>query len=93
LDKIILLDDVSGILKNKELLLKKNSIKIFSFNIDVHNYLTEQKIEHEVADNLLVLDERLDLFSDSLELLSRYSEISLEETKFEGVDLLKIFIS
>lgn len=88
-----MLDDVSGILKNKELLLKKNSIKIFSFNIDVHNYLTEQKIEHEVADNLLVLDERLDLFSDSLELLSRYSEISLEETKFEGVDLLKIFDS
>jgi len=93
LETIILLDETYPILENKETLLKNNNTKIFSFNIDVHNQLTKQKIEHEIADNLLVLNERLELFSKSLEFLSQYSNASLEEMNFEGVNLLKIFDS
>ena len=78
METIILLDETYPILENKETLLKNNNTKIFSFNIDVHNQLTKQKIEHEIADNLLVLNERLELFSKSLEFLSQYSRLQTQ---------------
>jgi len=70
---------------------QNNDTKIFSLTLEVHNKLQSEKITHDIADELFTQEERLKLFDKSLEFLSWYLQISSEDLKFEGVNLLTIF--
>ena len=88
--QIILITSISDLEQIPNTLLKSNQTKIFSFNLDVHSKLKNQKIKHTIADNLLSLDERLEVFDKMAEFRSWYSKISGSDFELEGVNLLKI---
>lgn len=90
---IIFLDSISDIDVIPQNLLKVNDPKIFSFDLDVHTKLQSEKIEHEIADDLLSLDERLMIFDKMTKFVTWFSEIPSSEYELEGVNLLKIFDS
>ncbi len=91
--EIIFLDSISDIDVIPQNLLKVNDPKIFSFDLDVHTKLQSKKIEHEIADDLLSLDERLTIFDKMTKFVTWFSEIPSSEYELEGVNLLKIFDS
>lgn len=88
--QIILITSISDFEQIPIKLLKSNETKIFSFNLDVHLKLKNQKLKHTIADNLLTLDERLEIFDKMAEYRSWYSKISGRNFELEGVNLLKI---
>ncbi|BDQ31806.1 hypothetical protein NZNM25_19470 [Nitrosopumilus zosterae] len=91
--KFIFLNNISDLRVIPQDLLKINDAKIFSFNIDVHQKLQSQKIDHQIADDFLSLNERLKIFDQIAEFLSWHSKISIDNCSLEGVNLLKIFDS
>lgn len=89
--EIVLIDSILDFnVIPKEILQNKNA-KIFSLSLEVHNKLQTDEIAHDIADELLTEEERLQLFDKSLEFLSWPSRVSSDDLKFEGVNLLKIF--
>ena len=88
--QIILITSILDLDEIPNNLLKSNETKIFSFNLDVHLELKNQKIEHIIADDLLSLDERLKIFDKMTEFGSWYSNIPGIDFELEGVNLLKI---
>lgn len=74
-------------------ILNNSSNKIFSFDLDVHKMLNLKKINHNLADNVLDKNERLNIFDKCLDFLSWYSHISSKELEFENVNLLSLFDS
>ncbi len=88
--KIILITSISDLNLIPDDLLKSNDTKIFSFNLDVHLELKNQKINHTIADDLLSLDERLKIFDKMAEFRSWHSKISSSDFELKGVNLLKI---
>ena len=88
--KIILITSISDLNLIPNDLLKSNDTKIFSFNLDVHLELKNQKINHTIADDLLSLDERLRIFDKMAEFRSWHSKISSSDFELKGVNLLKI---
>lgn len=91
--EIILINSISDLNLIPEELLKKEDVKVFSFNLESHRALANKKIKHEMADNLLSQTERLRLFDTSLKFLSWYSAIPSNDLQFDNVNLLKIFDS
>ena len=89
--KIIFLSSVSDLNVIPKDLLQKNDMKIFSFDLDVHTELIIKKIKHEIADNLLTLDERLTIFDKIKELESWHSKIFTDDFDLEKINLLKMF--
>jgi len=73
-----------------DILLKKNT-KIFSFGLDVHEKLDSNNIVHEIADNLLLENERVDLFEKCMFFRSWQSKIPTNDFIFKGINILKIF--
>ena len=73
-----------------DVLLRKN-LKIFSFGLDVHEKLKSKNLPHEIADDLLSNTELIQLFKKSIHLRSWQSQILMDDFKFKGVNLLKIF--
>ncbi len=87
--KIILIQDISDIkLFPKNILLDKDT-KIFSFSTAVHKELKLQKITHNIADNFIDKQERLELFDKGFNFLHNFQTIS-NDLKFQGIDLLKL---
>lgn len=87
--KLIFINDVNDlqILNIKE--LKSLEYKIFSFNMSGHKILEQNNIEHEIADNLLSINERLQLFDFITNYHNWYEQKPLlNELEFEGVNLL-----
>ena len=93
MSEIIFLNSISDFDVIPQNLLKVDNAKIFSFDLDVHIKLQSQKIEHERADDLLSLDERLNIFDILTKFGTWFSEIPSSEYELEGVNLLKIFDS
>ena len=90
--KIILIDNILDLNLIQQEILNEDT-KVFSFNLKVHRELQYRKIKHEIADDLLNQEERLQLFDKGLEFLSWYSKIPSDNLEFEGVNLLKLFDS
>jgi len=88
--KIILISDVSDLEVIPKKNLKDAEVKIYSFELQTHEILKIKKIEHEVADNLLSHEERLQLFNNVLEFRTWYSDVDSNDLEFEGVNLLKL---
>ena len=90
--KIVLISNISDLNLIQQKILNEDT-KVFSFNLKVHRELQHRKIKHEIADNLLNQEERLQLFDKGLEFLSWYSKIPSDNLEFEGVNLLTLFDS
>jgi hypothetical protein len=90
LSKIVLIGSVSDLIVIPDELLKNEDMKVFSFNLEVHDELQSRKIKHDIADNLLDQEARLQLFDKGLEFLSWHSKVPSNDLEFEGVNLLKI---
>ncbi len=88
--KLLLISNISDFNVIPELTINDPKTKIFSFDIDVHNKLDSKKLYHELADNILNKNERLEIFDKGLEFLSWYSNVSSKDLELEGVNLLKI---
>lgn len=88
--KLLLISNISDFDVIPELTINDPTTKIFSFDIDVHNKLDSKKLHHELADNILNKNERLEIFDKGLEFLSWYSNVSSKDLELEGVNLLKI---
>lgn len=90
-NEIILLNSISDfdIIPFKQ--IKKNKVKIFSFKLDVHRKLKSKNIEHEIAENLLDKNERMNIFDKGLEFLLWNSKIVSKDLQFEDTNLLKLF--
>ena len=89
--KIVLIDSILDFNVISQVLLQNKDAKFFSFTLEVHKRLESDKIIHQIADDLLTQEEQLQLFDKGVEFLSWYSHVSLDDLKFEGVNLLKIF--
>ena len=48
--------------------------KIFSFNIRAHKFLESKQIEHHIAENCLVEDDRIKIFDQVLYLWDWYTK-------------------
>jgi len=88
--KIILVSDVSDLEVIPKKILKDNTSKIYSFELETHETLKIKKIEHEVADDLLNHEERLQLFNNILKFRTWHSHVDSNDLEFEGVNLLKL---
>ena len=89
--EIVLIDSILDFNIIPQELIQNKNAKIFSFTLEVHKRLESDTIIHQIADDLLTQEEQLQLFDKGVEFLSWYSHISLDDLKFEGVNLLKIF--
>lgn len=89
--KIVFLSDISDFNLIPSDVLLKHDHKIFSFGLDVHEKLESENIDHEIADNLLSEQERIQLFKKCVVFRSWQSELSTDDFEFKGVNLLKIF--
>lgn len=89
--KIIFLNSISDLNSIPQDLFKDNNTKIFSFDLEVHTKLNAKKINHEIADNFLTLNERLNLFDMIKKLESWHSKVSTDDFYLEKINLLKIF--
>lgn len=89
--KIILIGDISDLDVIPHKIINDKSIRKISFELDIHEKLKFEKIEHEIGDNLLNQKERLQLFDQMLKFRTWHSKITSKELEFEGVNLLKLF--
>lgn len=71
--------------------LKSPESKVFSFNIYGHKILEKEGIKHEIAENYLSSEERLQLFDLVTSYRDWYNNKSIfNELEFEGVNLLSL---
>ncbi len=90
---LVLLSDITDLDVMPDSILCEQANKIFSFELDLHKKLNSKNIKHELADNLLDTNERLQIFDKSIEFLSWHSKLPSNDLEFHGVNLLKIFDS
>jgi len=62
--------------------------KIFSFNSDTHKILEKEKISHEIAENYIDKDDKLQIFDSTVSNYNWYEHISSKNLEFNGVNLL-----
>lgn len=89
-DEIIFINSISDLNSIPKNLIKNNNMRIFSLNFETHTILQAEKIPHEIADDLLKQEERLQIFDKAVEFLSWHTKIFSDELVFEGINLLKL---
>jgi len=91
--KVLLIGNVSDIDIISDEILQDENTKIFSFDLDVHEKLVSKKITHDIADNLLDQEQRMNIFDKLIEFRSWHSNLPLNKIEYENVNLLKLFDS
>ena len=91
--KVLLIGNVLDIGIIPDDILYDKETKIFSFDLDIHEKLISKKIIHEIADNLLDQEDRMNIFDKLIEFCSWHSNLSSNKIKYENVNLLKLFDS
>ena len=91
--KVLLIGNVSDIDIISDEILQDEHTKIFSFDLDVHEKLVSKKITHNMADNLLNQEQRMNIFDKLIEFRSWHSNLPSNKIKYENVNLLKLFDS
>jgi len=87
-DTLIFIENPTDVVKiNKNELMSANS-KIFSFNSDTHKILEKEKISHEIAENYIDKDDKLQIFDSTVSNYNWYEHISSKNLEFNGVNLL-----
>ena len=69
-------------------LIKNEEIKIFSLNYTVHSFLKENKILHDIGEELLNENEINAIFDKTVSLYNWYERIPSKNLEFNGVNLL-----
>ena len=90
--KAIFLENIEDYEKlDKKFLQDKNNL-IFSFNIDVYNFLKNKKHNFEIADEHLTQDDHSKIYQYTISFYDWYKKNSLlESMEFEGTNLLGLF--
>ena len=91
--QLIFLSTVSDIdVIPSEILLSEKS-KVYSLDFEVHQKLNSKNVKHEIGDNLLNQNERLQIFDKATELRYWYSNLANSELEVDDVNILKLFDS
>ena len=86
---LIFVDSVEGL--NSSNFDKLSSSKVFSFNINTHNFLERKRIKHYIGENYLKSKDREKIFDYSINLWNWYNDdILKKEFKFENINLLSV---
>ena len=91
--KVLLIGNVSDIDVISDETLHDENTKIFSFDLDVHEKLVSKKIIHNMADNLLDQEQRMNIFDKLIEFRSWHSNLPPNKIEYENVNLLKLLDS
>ena len=87
---IILIKNIADLQTIPKKLINDSDNKKISFDFQVHNELEEENIEHDIADELLNEEERLNIFDKVTEFRNWYSKLPSTEYMFEGINILKL---
>jgi hypothetical protein len=91
--KVLLIGNVLDIGIIPDDILYDKETKIFSFDLDIHEKLISKKIIHEIADNLLDQEDRMNIFDKLIKFRSWHSNLPSNKIKYENVNLLKLLDS
>ena len=90
--KAIFLESIQDYEKLDENILLDNEYVIFSFNIDVYNFLKNKKHDFKIADEYLTQDDHSKIYEYTTSLYDWYKKDPvLEIMELEGTNLLGIF--
>ena len=90
--KAIFLESIQDYEKLDENILLDNEYVIFSFNIDVYNFLKNKKHDFKIADEYLTQDDHSKIYEYTTSLYDWYEKDPvLEIMELEGTNLLGIF--
>ena len=85
----VFIDNTSEFYKLPKNLINSSEAKIFSFNIIVHKFLEDKKIEHEIAESYLSKEDYGKIFDTTVSLWEWHKSKSIDnEFQYEGVNIL-----
>ena len=85
----VFIDDTSEFYKLSKNLINSSEAKIFSFNITVHKFLEDKKIEHEIAESYLSKEDHFKIFDTTVSLWEWHKSESIDkEFQYEGINIL-----
>jgi len=90
---VILIGSKSDIDIIPENIFKDQNSKVFSFDFETHQELESKKIVHEIADNMITQNERMEIFDKMIQFNSWHSKIPSTDYEFKNVNLLKLIDS
>ena len=90
LDKtLVFIDNTNELDKLSKNLINSPEAKIFSFNITVHKFLEDKKIEHEIAESYLSKEDHFKIFDTAVSFWEWHKSKSIEqEFQYENVNIL-----
>jgi hypothetical protein len=88
LNQIPDIDILKSLIKNEE--IKNEEIKIFSLNYAVHNFLKENKISHDIGEELLNENEVNTIFDKTVSLYNWYDQIKEKLPVYEGITIFSL---
>ena len=90
LDKtLVFIDNTNELDKLSKNLINSPEAKIFSFNITVHKFLEDKKIEHEIAESYLSKEDYFKIFDTTASFWEWHKSKSIEqEFQYVGVNVL-----
>jgi len=85
----VFIDNTSEFYKLPKNLINSSEAKIFSFNIIVHKFLEDKKIEHEIAESYLSKEDHFKIFDTTVSLWEWHKSESIDkEFQYEGINIL-----
>ena len=85
----VFIDNTSEFYKLPKNLINSSEAKIFSFNIIVHKFLEDKKIEHEIAESYLSKEDHFKIFDTAVSFWEWHKSKSIDnEFQYEGVNIL-----
>ena len=85
----IFLDNTNEFYKLPKNLINSSETKIFSFNIIVHKFLEDKKIEHEIAESYLSKEDHFKIFDTAVSFWEWHKSKCIDkEFQYEGVNIL-----
>ena len=85
----VFIDNTSEFYKLSKNLINSSEAKIFSFNITVHKFLEDKKIEHEIAESYLSKEDHFKIFDTTVSLWEWHKSESIDkEFQYEGINIL-----
>ena len=85
----VFIDNTNEFYKLPKNLINSSEAKIFSFNIIIHKFLEDKKIEHEIAESYLSKEDYFKIFDRTVSLWEWHKSESIDkEFQYEGINIL-----
>ena len=85
----VFIDNTNEFYKLPKNLINSSEAKIFSFNIIIHKFLEDKKIEHEIAESYLSKEDHFKIFDTAVSFWEWHKSKSIDnEFQYEGVNIL-----